>query len=345
MENGWIHLSDQELMKVRIKDLGLQLDKSCIYPWICEVLNELKTKDLVFHPRIYFGDEWFSPEGVPAVAVPFFLAHPRLQQIEKKIMLDCEGDSKAYFKRLFRHELGHAFDHAFQVSKRKSWQKIFGSNKKPYTPESYRPRPYSKNFVHNISDTYAQAHPDEDFAETFAVWLDPDSHWREKYRHWGAYKKLLYVDKICQEFKGKTIELPRGRLLSDARYLTSTLERYYNRKKKAFEDDYPDFYDQDLLRIFARMPKKADLKWSGIPLQSAAKFMRKQRKQLLSTLSLWTKERKITVSQILSKLIDRAEELDLILDKDPAQSSIELTAFLTTLVSHYRFTGHFKRQV
>src|SRR5690606_15239489 len=110
MESDWTQLSDGELMKVRIKDLGLRLETSVVYPWIKEVLKEVSAKGLLFQPRIYFGDEWFSPDGVAAVAVPFFLATPRLQQIEKKMMLDCEGDSKSYFKKLFRHELGHAFD-------------------------------------------------------------------------------------------------------------------------------------------------------------------------------------------------------------------------------------------
>jgi hypothetical protein len=337
-------LNEEEIFKLRIQDLPLHLESSDVYPWIQEVFQELAEKGLNLRPRIYFGDEWFSPEGQNAVAVPFFLAHKKLRQLEKKMMLECEGDSEESFKRLFRHELGHAFDHAFGVSRRKSWQKIFGSNKKPYAPESYRPRPYSKNFVRNISETYAQAHPDEDFAETFACWLDPESDWKNKYKNWGALKKLVFVDKLCSEFKGRLAPPAKGRMLCDARYLRSNLARYYQRKRKTFEDDYPDFYDKDLTRIFAQIPAKSFIPNIGTPLVMASSFMRKQRREILKTLSLWTRERKITISQIYDKLIDRAEDLELVLSKDFYQTSIEMTAFLSTLVSHYRFTGHFKRQ-
>ncbi|MGA0163725.1 MAG: putative zinc-binding metallopeptidase [Bdellovibrionota bacterium] len=344
MELKHVNLNENEILKLRIKDLPLHLEASDVYPWVQEVLHELEAKSLNFRPRIYFGDEWFSPEGQNAIAVPFFLAHKKLRQLEKKMMLECEGDTEESFKRLFRHELGHAFDHAFGVSRRKSWQKIFGSNKKPYTPESYRPRPYSKNFVRNISETYAQAHPDEDFAETFACWLDPQSDWRNKYKSWGALKKLVFVDKLCGEFKNRVAPPAKGKMLCDARYLQSNLERYYQRKRKAFEDDYPDFYDKDLVQIFAQIPSKSFIPTTGTALIKASSFMRKQRRDILKTISLWTKERKITISKIYDKLIDRANELDLVLSKDIHQTSIELTAFLSTLVSHYRFTGHFKRQ-
>jgi len=336
---SWENLNDTELLKVRIKDLRLSLEESDIFPLVQQVLQELREKGLKFQPRIYIGDEWFSPEGSPAVAVPFFLIHPRLRQLERKMMYECEGEKKVEFLKLFRHELGHAFDHAFRISRRVNWQRTFGSNKKPYTPESYRARPYSKNFVHNISDEYAQSHPDEDFAETFAVWLNPDSNWQVKYKGWGASKKLLYVDSLGKEFIGKFVPMPRGRMLSDAKYLSSTLERYYQKKKKQFEDDYPDFYDADLLRIFQKAGDATDR------TEQAAVFMRHYRKNLVNTLALWTKERKIIINQLLSDLIDRSRELKLVLAKDREQSAMELATFLATLVANYRLTGRFKRFV
>lgn len=331
-------LKDDELMQIRIRDLHVPLEESDLYPLVQDVFLELKEKGLQYQPRVYFGDEWFSPEGFNAVAIPFFLAHPRLRQLEMKMMKECEGEPPFDFKKFFRHELGHAFDHAYKVSQRKLWQKTFGSNKKPYTPESYRPRPYSRNFVKNISETYAQAHPHEDFAETFAVWLDPNSNWKENYSGWGALKKLQYVDRLTQEFVGRFVPSPRGRMLSEAKYLNSSLERYYFRKRKEFEDDYPDFHDADLLKIFGEFEFN-----SGRRL--AYQFMRAYRRRLVDITASWADERKFHINQFLNRLIARCKEKKFVLIKDETQSAMELSAFLATLVSNYKQTGRFRRDI
>jgi hypothetical protein len=328
-------LTDDELMQLRIKDVHIPLEETDLYPLVQEVFSELRAKGLDYQPRIYFGDEWFSPEGFNAVALPFFLAHPRLRQLERKLMKECEGEPPFDFKKFFRHELGHAFDHAYKVSQRKLWQKTFGSNKKPYTPESYRPRPYSRNFVKNISETYAQAHPHEDFAETFAVWLDPTSNWKETYHGWGAFKKIQYMDRLALEFQNRFVPSPRGRMLSEAKYLNSSLDRYYYRKRKQFEDDYPDFHDDDLLKIFGET--------SHIPRRYAYQFMRSYRRKLVDITSSWTDERKFHINQFLTRLIDRCKERKFVLIKDETQTAMELSAFLATLVANYKQTGRFRR--
>ena len=123
----------------------------------------------------YLGDEWFSPAGSPAIAIPFYLAHPRLKTLEMHQMLQVEGGTPEWCQQLLRHESGHAIDHAYRFSSRDDWHAVFGSPETEYSPETYQPRPYSKGFVRNLPNWYAQAHPDEDFAETFAVWLSHDT--------------------------------------------------------------------------------------------------------------------------------------------------------------------------
>lgn len=332
----WEKLSDKELLKLRIKDLGLELEHSDVYPAIQKVLGDLRARDLDFHPRVYIGDEWFSPDGYSAVAIPFFLLHPRLRKIEYSMMHECEGEEREEFEKLFRHELGHVFDHAFHVSRRKLWQKHFGSNKKPYTPNNYRPMPYSKNFVHNINDQYAQCHPDEDFAETFAVLVDPKSDWKKRYKGWGALRKLHYVEKLCREFAGVYVSPARGRMLSDAAHLSSSLETYYHRKRKEFEDDFPEFYDTDLLKIF-RVGEYLTR------YNSASRHLRKHKKLLIHELSQWTGERKIVIASIIDDLVFRARELRLIVCKDEHRTNLEVSLFLSTLLTNYRLTGRFKK--
>jgi hypothetical protein len=336
---AWTKLKDEELVKIRIKDLGLKLEGSEPATWINDVLGELKERGLEFKPRFYIGDEWFSPEGDAAVAIPFFLLHPRLKRLEKSLMYECEGESEKMFKRLLRHEMGHAFDHAFKTSRRKTWKKVFGSNKKHYDPETYRPRPYSKSFVSNIGQWYAQAHPDEDFAETFAVWLNTESNYEKRYKKWPAYKKLKYIEKITKEFKSRTNKEPNGRLVGDARYLSSTLTRYYNRKTKAFEEDYPKFFDKDLLRIFS---EKSD---ETKKCEKASKFMRRNRKAIVNTTAYWTREKKVTIHAIFARLLKRCTELELVSCNTEVQTTGELSAYLATMVSNYLFTGHFKRRL
>lgn len=339
MSAPWAHLDDENILRMRIRDLDLKLEESDVFPWITRVLDELKMKGLHFRPRIYFGDEWFSPEGVAAVGVPFFLAHPRLRNLEKKLMFECEGDSEEEFCRLLRHELGHAFDHAFKLSRRKMWMKIFGDPKADYHPESYRPRPYSKNYVRNLGRWYAQAHPDEDFAETFAAWLNPHSNWRETYRTWGAYKKLLYVDDLAREFSHRTVPEPKGRMIADARFLTTTLKNHYKKKISEYAEEYPDFYDRDLLRIFA--VKDAQTKLAP----KAVQFMRRNRKEIIASLSHWTGERVVTIEGLVSRLTERCRQLDLRLIKSETATALELSGLLATLVSNYLFTGHFRRKI
>jgi hypothetical protein len=80
-----------------------------------------------------------------------------------------------------RHEAGHAFNYAYRLYQTPEWRELFGPFNRPYR-ERYRPIPFDRNFVRHIEGWYAQKHPDEDFAETFAVWLTPGSRWRVRYR-------------------------------------------------------------------------------------------------------------------------------------------------------------------
>lgn len=227
-------LGDGQLLRLRIRDLKLKVAGSLIEPKIYKLYDELEAQSIRFRPHIYFGDEWFSPEGMLAIAIPFYLAHPRLMLLEHRQMGEVEGSDPEYFMRLMRHEAGHCFDHAYRFSRRREWHKLFGSPKKEYAPEEYRPVPSSRKYVANLDDHYAQAHPDEDFAETFATWLNPKSNWRKKYARWPvALAKLRYVDWIVKESRQK---MPNpsatGYLPCSASRLRITLEKYYGRRKK-----------------------------------------------------------------------------------------------------------------
>ena len=164
-------------------------------------MKELAQRDLRFNPHFWLSDEWFSPAGVPGVALPFYLAHPKLTRLERSQMLEAEGATGKSCMRLLRHELGHAIQHAFSLQRRREWQRQFGKASKPY-PNASRPNPASRRYVHNLPAWYAQSHPEEDFAEPSRCGC-ARYNWRRRYGGWPALHKLEYVDDLMAELAGR----------------------------------------------------------------------------------------------------------------------------------------------
>ena len=336
MHLDWDNLSDDELLQKRISQLGLKLEGSDLQPCIEQLYRELSQKGLLFHPPCHVGDEWFVPVGIPAIFIPFFLVNERLRRLERKMMLDVEGETPEWFMRLMRHEAAHAYAYAYQLFKKKKWQRIFGLTSTEETPQFYRPRPYSHSYVVHLDDWYAQSHPDEDFAETFAVWLTPDLDWRTRFKGWKALEKLEYVDELMRSIAGKPpIHQPPYRV-RDYDCLNIKLKTHYARKRKLYEDTYADFYDNDLKQLFTSDPAAAD----QLP---ASVYLRQRRGQLLSSVCEWTNEKKYRVNKLLARLIERCDKLDLHIKANDTQQSLQVSAYLTTLVMNYLFTGKFKR--
>ena len=171
-----------------------------------------------------------QPGDVPGIAIPFYLAHPRLMKLERKMMIDVEGGTWPECMGILRHEAGHAVQHAYQLQRRRRWQQLFGPSSKRY-PNYYRPNPASRRYVQHLPLWYAQSHPDEDFAETFAVWLAPRSNWRTRYAGWPALKKLEYVDELMAEIAGKRPLLTTRERVDPLSRLTQTLAEHYQKKQ------------------------------------------------------------------------------------------------------------------
>jgi hypothetical protein len=329
----WEEATDEELLNWRICDLKLTIEGTDLEGRIGQLHQELAGLGFAFLPSCYLADEWFCPDGVPIIAIPFFLAHPRLKQLEQKMVLEVEGGTKDSCMRLLRHETGHALNYAYLLHRRRRWRELFGSFSTDY-PESYRPQPYSRRFVRHLENWYAQYHPDEDFAETFAVWLDPHTDWRRRYKGWKALSKLEYVDALMNEIAGQPPKVTGGQKISQASRLTQKLATYYAHKKRAFAEDMPDFYDSDLRRIFSEETRKNE---------RAASFLRHHRLTIVDSVSRWTGEKKFTVSRLLRNLIARCQELKLYCMSSDAETTTMVVAFLTTMVMNYRFTGKLKR--
>jgi len=333
---AWSDLPDELLLEQKISKLGLTLAGSPLQPLVQQLNDELTQKGLVFHPPCHVGDEWFVPVGIPAIFVPFFLVHDRLRALEARMMLEVEGDKPDWFMRLIRHEAAHAYAYAYQLFRKRKWQRVFGKTSADTTPDFYRPRPYSRSFVVHLDDWYAQSHPDEDFAETFAVWLTPGLDWRARFKGWKALQKLEYVDELMRGLAGQApVHLPEYRV-KDHDCLNLKLKTYYARKRKQNEDTYPDFYDRELRQLFASGPDAA-------VAPKASAYLRQRRRPLMDAVCDWTNESKYRVNKLLSRLIERCDQLDLHLKAGDTAPDLPVSAYLTTLVMNYLFTGKFKR--
>ena len=198
---AWARLPDEDLLQVRLKDLKVTVEGTWLQRCLDDLHEELDQRGLRVRPHAWISSEWFSPDDTPGIAIPFYLAHPRLMRLERKMIIDVEGGTVPECMRILRHEAGHVVQHAYQLHRRRRWQQLFGPSSTRY-PDSYRPNPASRRYVHHLRLWYAQSHPDEDFAETFAVWLRPRSNWRQRYAGWPALKKLEYVDELMAEIAG-----------------------------------------------------------------------------------------------------------------------------------------------
>jgi hypothetical protein len=332
----WSSLSDDALLEKKISQLGLQLEGSKLQPLIQQFHAELSQKGLTFHPPCHLGDEWFVPVGIPVIFIPFFLTHDRLRQLERKIILEVEGDTPEAFMKLIRHEAAHAYTYAYQFVHKRKWQQIFGKSSNDETPSYYRPRPYSRSYVVHLDDWYAQSHPDEDFAETFAVWLTPGFDWRERYHGWPALRKLEYVDELMRSLAGKPpLPLPEFQV-ADYNCLNVKLKTYYAKKRKEYEHSFPDFYDNDLRQLFDASPEEPGR-------VKASAYLRRHRRDLENAVCQWTNENKYRINKLLARLIDRCDQLGLNIKAYDPKQNFQVASYLTTLMMNHLFTGKFKR--
>jgi hypothetical protein len=322
----WAAWPDERLLKLRLQDLHLSLRGTWVADCLRELNGELKAQRIRIKPHAWISDEWFSPEKIPGIAIPFYLVHPRLMRLERKMIIDVEGGTRMECMRILRHEAGHAIQHAYDLHERRRWRQLFGRSSKRY-PSYYRPNPASRNFVQHLRLWYAQSHPDEDFAETFAVWLTPRSNWRKRYEGWPALKKLQYVDELMAEIAGQKPARTRRLEVDPLRKLRKTLGEHYKKKLSHYAVDAPRIYDRDLLRIFADNPRHRHS-------PSAAAFIRHHRATIRRMVSKWTGEYQLTLDTVLDEMIDRCRELKLRAVGSDRQLRMDFTVLLTAKTVH-----------
>jgi hypothetical protein len=324
-------LSESELLNLRICDLRVQIEGTPLEERIDELYRELEAKGINFRPHYWLSDEWFAADGVPGIAIPFYLAHPRLIRLERKQMLEVEGGTESWCMRILRHEAGHAIENAYRLRHLRSWRTVFGSASQPY-PQYYSPKPYSRSYVLHLDSWYAQSHPVEDFAETFAVWLKPKSRWRSQYQGWPAFKKLEYVDQLMREISTEKPKVTSRERVDSVATLRTTLRDHYEKKRYHYGLDHPNFYDHDLRRLFSDAREHARC-------PSAAAFLRRLRPSLRREVARWTGEYQYTINEVLDEMIQRCRELKLRLHRPPEEVERDALVLVTVQTMNYLHQG------
>ena len=321
----------QEILQKPIRDLGLKIEGSPLERLVQQLYRELEQKKLLkFHPACYLTDEWGCPSGEPVIGIPFYLADPVLAQMERQAN-DLEDPREIMM--YLRHEAGHAFNYAYKLHKTPEWKQLFGPFRRPYH-DNYRPVPFSRDYVRYLPGWYAQKHPDEDFAETFAVWLTPRSAWRKRYRGWGAMAKLRYMDRIGRELGNVDPVRKRGETDVTVDEMEMTVADFYQHNGDgthlgdlALDTDLRDIFDVSKRRKTAR---------------PAQVFLHEHRKTVIDKVAYWTGAQRPLIKKLVESIEKKLGELHLFADSAHASEHlIQITVYATALAMNYMTRGKF----
>ena len=300
--------SADALLRRRFDALGLARPRRAkLTRAIAQLNRELRARDIRLSPHFWFSNEWFSPDGVPGIAIPFYLAHANLERLERRMSGFAEGGDVESLMRILRHEAGHAVDTAYRLRRRALWRKTFGAPGRHY-PSSYTALPRSRDFVQHLDDWYAQSHPAEDFAETFAVWLVPGSRWRSSYRGWPALRKLEVMEQLMASIRGRKPALHTTRRIDSLARSRRTLDSHYAemRRRRARRN-----YSLVSERLGAAFVTVAEAEARGRSARPEAAFLSTHRRRLLRLLDRQVALSVYSARQLLDVSVEWCREHDL----------------------------------
>lgn len=321
----WARLPEDELLDLRLCDLGLRIEGSPVERPLARLFSELERREVGFRPHYWIAQEWFSPDGVPGIAIPFHLLHPRLKRLERRMMGEVEGGNVESLMMILRHEAGHAVDTAYRLRRRKAWRETFGPASKRY-PRHYRPRPGSKRFVQHLEGWYAQSHPTEDFAETFAVWLKHGSAWRQDYAGWPALRKLEYVAATMDGLRGQRPPVRARHHVEPIRIARRTLREHYKAMVRHYRSDDVEKIDKILERVFTSRRRRAGQ-------MRASSFLREHTPLLRRRVAARMDASEYLVDELVDHLVSRTRALRLLVRGEKRQALRRAERLLAALVS------------
>ena len=300
-----------EVLTTPVNRLGLSLRSSLIQPQIDKHLALLKRRGIKLRLHFYLGEDWGCVSGTSNIEVGFYDADPLLKELNREVRGWTNETREVDY--LLRHETGHAFCYAHRLYKNREFRNVFGVKGKFFdtypATDRYKPHPWSRDFVNPNRDHYAQKHPDEDFAETFGVWLSLPSNWQKAYRtRKGALTKLKFVADIVRHYGDKPPQVPPdpGNLDVPVEAISMTVAEILGAPLTRYRKRATGFIDPHLKKIGRYGLRSSDP--GSIPL---ADVIAARRKFILEALVRNTKVTAAQASFLVNKMQARSRTLHL----------------------------------
>lgn len=328
---------ESNLFGAPIRDLELAIEDTRLAPVVEEFRAELAALGITkVAPRFYLSTEWGVVFGTVAVGIPFYLARPELTELHGEEVGHIEGFNRTDILRYLRHEMGHVINYAYRLYDQEEWVKLFGSITQPYR-EDYRPQPFSRRFVRHLPGWYAQKHPDEDWAETFAVWMTPGRDWRADYAQLPtALAKLDYCARIMAERVSREPLVTAAELDEDVSGLFYSLKDFYTSIPEEGEPAAAGL-DGDLRAIFDDLE---GAQAGAAETREASELIRRLERQLMADVFRWTGHFPEKTRGLMRHLAKRADALKQVYPRTAeAQAIVAVTTLVTSLAMNFVHRG------
>jgi len=331
------HFEAHQLLGTPIRDLGLAIEGTELEPLVNEFRQELERAGITrLKPHMYLSDEWGVPFETIAIGIPFYLARADLTALHVERAGHVEGAGRPEFLRYLRHEMGHVVNYAYRLYELPDWVAQFGAMTQPYL-EEYHPEPFSRRFVRHLPGWYAQKHPDEDWAETFAVWLTPGLDWRGEYGAFPAVlAKLEFCDMTMNALRSRDPIVVATERDDDVSQLEDSLAIHY---EDDLEDEpLPPGLDGALRSIFE--DATADDATQPVARLPAHGLILLMEPDLVANVFRWTGHFPDRTRRLLKHLAERAQALNLVyLVEHEIATTIAITTLVTALAMNHVHRG------
>ncbi len=327
-----------ELLLTPLNRLPITIEDSFFGEALRVVRADLKRARIKYlEPQYYLSTGYGTVAGTTTIALGFYDCNDVLQEINHE--LRGFRYTRDEIINIIRHEVGHAFAYGYKLYRRKDFRQVFkvkGNyfNTYPLTDRYVeRANPWSRDFVNPGGDYYAQKHPDDDFAETFMVWLMPRYNWRRAYRRYpGALRKLEFVDKLVSEVRRTEPLIDQSpNLYEPLDDFRETLARFYRlRTTRAYRKRATGYIDPDLIDMFWRPAPTRGKRKREQDYVHADNFIRKHKRDIAAQVSRWSEVDPRVVQDFLDKCRARAHALDLWVRKETREKKvIEFTSYVS----------------
>ncbi len=329
-------------MATPIRELGLKLTDSPLKELITEFQRELELIGIRhLKPDFYLSSEWGVPFESISIGIPFYLAQSALVDIHSQHVGHLEGVGRAELFRYLRHEMGHVVNYAYRLYEEAEWIRLFGSMSQPYL-EEYHPEPFSQRFVWHLPGWYAQKHPDEDWSETFAVWMTPGRDWHAVYSNWPeALAKLEYCDRMMAILNERVPLVTAIDHDEDVSSLTATLEDFYRVHPSAENGLLAPSVDGALQAIFEDFGSPENHA-TDAPRRSAGELILTLERDLVANVFRWTGHFPEMTRRLVQHMAARAGAMQQVYPADhESGATVAVTTLVTSLAMNHVLRGRY----